>query len=208
MADSGGRSRSKRLISSAAKCCESAAEPPLPHARIFPSLFRHCTMRSAAAAIGPANASIDCSLRCADSEKFSLMRVMRSNLTSFCVMPAIVPTRALIHQTSFTKRVRQPLDPPLVPMEQHHVEAAGAGGTVRREVVPRRGDEAPPFGRGDAGAGPAEFVRAPGAHLDEHQHRVAGGNEVDFTETAAVIALEDLQTLALKEGGGEALVGT
>ena len=35
-------------------------------------------MRSAAAAIGPASASMACSLRCALSEKFSLMRVMRS----------------------------------------------------------------------------------------------------------------------------------
>ena len=32
-----GRSRSKRPTSSAAKCCASAAEPPLPQARILPS---------------------------------------------------------------------------------------------------------------------------------------------------------------------------
>ena len=56
----------------------SAAEPPLPQLMIFPSFLRHCTMRSAAAAMGRASASMACSLRCADSEKFSLMRVMRS----------------------------------------------------------------------------------------------------------------------------------
>ena len=34
------RSRSKRPTSSAAKCCASAAEPPLPQARILPPASR------------------------------------------------------------------------------------------------------------------------------------------------------------------------
>jgi hypothetical protein len=46
-----GRSRSKRPTSSAAKCCASAAEPPLPQARILLPLVSAPTMRSTAAAI-------------------------------------------------------------------------------------------------------------------------------------------------------------
>jgi len=40
MAASPGRSRSKRLSSSAEKCWASAAEPPFPHARILPLAFQ------------------------------------------------------------------------------------------------------------------------------------------------------------------------
>ena len=36
-----GRSSSKRFSSSLEKCCESAAEPPLPQERILPSSSRH-----------------------------------------------------------------------------------------------------------------------------------------------------------------------
>src|SRR6476620_709480 len=73
-----GRSISKRFSSSEEKCCESAAEPPLPHARILPSRFKDWTIRSAAFAIGPASASMLWSFRWALSEKFSLMRLIKS----------------------------------------------------------------------------------------------------------------------------------
>ncbi len=47
-----GRSRSKRPTNSAAKCWQSAAEPPLPHARILPPSVRQSMACSIAAAIG------------------------------------------------------------------------------------------------------------------------------------------------------------
>src|SRR5260363_41775 len=47
-----GRSRSKRPINSAAKCCASAAEPPLPQTRILPLFARQWVILSTAAASG------------------------------------------------------------------------------------------------------------------------------------------------------------
>ena len=48
------RSRSKRPTSSAAKCCASAALPPLPHARTRPPARSAAIIAAAAAAAGPA----------------------------------------------------------------------------------------------------------------------------------------------------------
>jgi hypothetical protein len=63
------RSISKRFSISAAKCCASAAEPPLPQLIIFPPAWRHRIIRSAARAIGGASASLLRSLTSALSEK-------------------------------------------------------------------------------------------------------------------------------------------
>src|SRR5579859_4566169 len=49
---SGGRSISKRLMSSAAKCCASAADPPLPQARTFPPAFSDVARSAPAKATG------------------------------------------------------------------------------------------------------------------------------------------------------------
>src|SRR5688572_28785902 len=108
---------------------------------------------------------------------------------------------------SFSECVRQPFDAPLSAVDQHHVEAAGVAGPARGQVVPGRGDHAPPLGGGDAGGGAPEAVRAAGTHLDEHEHRVGGRDEVDFAEAAAVVAFQDPESLALEESGGEILFG-
>jgi hypothetical protein len=44
----------------------------------------------------------------------------------------------------------------------------------------------PPLGGGDAAGGPAVIVRPAGAHLDEHQNRAAGRDEVDLAEAAGL----------------------
>jgi hypothetical protein len=62
IAASGGRSFSKRLSSSAAKCCESAAEPPLPQAMTLPPAARLGPCARAAASIGAAMAASAASL--------------------------------------------------------------------------------------------------------------------------------------------------
>src|SRR5688572_22628499 len=68
-AASGGRSRSKRLTSSAAKCWASAAEPPLPQASALPPAFRDCAKRPAARAMAGASEAAAASLRRALSSK-------------------------------------------------------------------------------------------------------------------------------------------
>ncbi len=52
-----GRSLSKRQTSSAAKCCASAAEPPLPQLNILLPFFKAAVIVSIAAVIGLLRAS-------------------------------------------------------------------------------------------------------------------------------------------------------
>src|SRR5688572_18076063 len=73
-AASGARSISKRLMSSAAKCCASAAEPPLPHASTLPPPFSVSARSTPARAIGAASAGDASSLSCALSANCALMR--------------------------------------------------------------------------------------------------------------------------------------
>ena len=57
---------------------------PIAAGRILPSRLSDCTMSSAASAIGRASASMLWSFKCALSEKFSLMRLMRS-MHRYCI---------------------------------------------------------------------------------------------------------------------------
>src|SRR4051812_23526272 len=75
MPASGGRSISKRLISSAAKCCASAAEPPLPHARTLPPALSDCARSAPARAIGAERAADAMVLRSALSANWAATRV-------------------------------------------------------------------------------------------------------------------------------------
>src|SRR5690349_10196395 len=160
-------------------------------------------MRSAAAAIGPASASIDCNLRCADSEKFSLMRATRSMLPSLMRWPLLYRSGR-----SFTNYVGQPLDFPRFTPDQHGIEAAGAPRAARGKVMAGGCNEATALRGCNAGCRAAEGLRTAGTHLHEHQNAVGCCHDVDFAEAAAVVALQDLQSLALEEGGGETFVGT
>src|SRR5688572_29878413 len=113
-------------------------------------------MRSAPCAIGPASASMACSLRWADSEKFSLMRVMRST-------GGIVPDDpSPLTRGSHTKRAGQPFDALLGAAYEHYVEAAGRLRLVAGEVVARRANDATTLGGGDACRGAAECFRGAG----------------------------------------------
>mgnify|MGYP001791623050 CR=1 FL=1 len=75
---SSGRSRSNRPTSSAAKCCASAADPPLPHDRILPSANKLSVNTAAARAMAGANSSAAASFSCALSAKWLRMRFMCS----------------------------------------------------------------------------------------------------------------------------------
>src|SRR5262245_14558949 len=87
MPASGGRSISKRLTSSAAKCCASAAEPPLPQASTLPP------WRSASASSVPARVSGAFSAAAASSLSFALSancaatRAARATALSFAFCP-------------------------------------------------------------------------------------------------------------------------
>ena len=70
----GRRSRSKRPTSSATKCCASAAEPPLPQARILPLFARAPNSTSTATASGSASSFMLCSSVAAASRKCDVIR--------------------------------------------------------------------------------------------------------------------------------------
>jgi len=82
IAASPGRSRSKRLSSSAEKCCASAAEPPFPHARILPlarSVFNH-DLRGVSDGLGEHLVRLQLELRAI--VELARMRASRSTLSS------------------------------------------------------------------------------------------------------------------------------
>jgi hypothetical protein len=84
MPASGARSRSKRLTSSAAKCCESAAEPPLPQASALPPALSDCASSAPAFATGSPSTAAAVSLRFALSAKCAATRPTRP--ASACCM--------------------------------------------------------------------------------------------------------------------------
>src|SRR3569623_1288299 len=87
MAARPGRSCSKRLIISDAKCWASAADPPLPQARILPPWARLCTIRRAALSIAGESASAASSLVCAEALKWPRILSCKGMLV------AIIPYR-------------------------------------------------------------------------------------------------------------------
>src|SRR3989338_9904142 len=81
-----GPSFSKRFNSSAAKCCASAAEPPLPQHRILPSLATQSKKTCAPSVMGFASASLTFSLSSALSLKCLMMRLLMSMWVVACLM--------------------------------------------------------------------------------------------------------------------------
>src|SRR5437016_6617671 len=89
-AASGARSVSNRLTSSAAKCCASAAEPPLPQASALPPLRRQSASSALARATGPASDCDAANLRFALSAKCAATRAERAAFCSACPMSSIL----------------------------------------------------------------------------------------------------------------------
>src|SRR5262245_25613657 len=85
MPASGGRSISKRLTSSAAKCCASAAEPPLPQASTLPPARSEAASSKPACTTGAPSAWEASRLSCALSAKCRATR--SSSAASACFMP-------------------------------------------------------------------------------------------------------------------------
>src|SRR4051812_20003862 len=81
-AASGGRSISKRLSSSAAKCCASAAEPPLPQASTLPPCLRVSARSAPARAIGSVSERAASSLSWALSANCALTRAASASFTA------------------------------------------------------------------------------------------------------------------------------
>src|SRR3989449_3323606 len=77
-------------VSSAAKCCESAAEPPLPQASALPPLRRQSASSALARATGSASDCDAANLRFALSAKCAVTRAERAAFCSACPMSSIL----------------------------------------------------------------------------------------------------------------------
>src|SRR6267143_2200558 len=77
-------------MSSAAKCCASAAEPPLPQASALPPLRRQSASSAPARATGPANDCDAANLRFALSAKCAATRAESAAFCSACPMFSIL----------------------------------------------------------------------------------------------------------------------
>src|SRR5688572_25553463 len=108
-AASGARSISKRLMSSAAKCCASAAEPPLPHASTLPPPFSVSARSTPARAIGAASAGDASSLSCALSANCALMRADSASVMCGDSTPSLDVDLDL-HAPRRARRRRKPAD--------------------------------------------------------------------------------------------------
>src|SRR5262249_11254083 len=58
---------------------------------------------------------------------------------------------------------------------------------------------------GNAPGGAAEFFRSPRANFDKHRRGPESCDQIDFAESAAVIALEDRESPLLEKSGGASL---
>src|SRR4051812_22118241 len=99
MAAKGGLSTSNRFRSSAEKCCASAADPPLPHARILPPARRQLVMSAIPLAIGSDNSAAAADLRLALAEKCPATRAMRSACNT--VLSSALPIARFYTPSSF-----------------------------------------------------------------------------------------------------------
>src|SRR6266853_5299789 len=175
IAGSSGRSRSKRPTISAAKCCASAAEPPLPHARILPSASRQSVIIEAARAMCGAMTSTAASLSCALSAKWARMRCVVSigpncsNFASVDIDPA-QPFDVLGGET----------------IEEDRIETAWRLASEAAEIMLRGEPEASTLRRGNAFRCAAECPIAPQADLDEDQGLAVTNDEVDLACAAAI----------------------
>src|SRR5438477_8769344 len=100
------------------------------------------------------------------------------------------------------ERIADPLHMPRRTIDEEHVEAAVALGPAR-EIEPRRGDQARALRGRDAFGGAAEVAGAAHAHLGKHERALFFGNEVDLAETAAPVALDELEARRAHELGTE-----
>src|SRR5687767_11812300 len=104
-------------MNSAAKCCASPADPPLPQASTLPPPVIDPTTALTASAIGLARISAAAYLRSALSKNCCWMRC--SSMGSDDKPPAGRPSKGVEGRL-------QPLD--AVPVQRHDVEAAGRRG--------------------------------------------------------------------------------
>src|SRR5437899_2086969 len=170
MPASGGRSASKRLTSSAAKCCASAAEPPLPQASALPPLLSDSASSTPARATGAPSACAASSFSLALSAKCAATRPR--SFASACPIAAgwalATPDQSATNSALLAKRVANPLHMARRPVDQEHIEAAGRVGPPR-EVEPGGGDQPRALRGGDALGGAAEATGRAHAHLGEYQ---------------------------------------
>src|SRR6218665_1447150 len=110
-------------------------------------------------------------------------------------------------------RIEGGLDPlhGLLLLHQHHVETARRRRRQAPQVMLRRKNDAPLFGRADAAAGPAKGAVGAVAHFYEHQGAVpVAQHQVDLAAAAPgrpIIARHQLQTGGLQMGQGQGLGG-
>jgi hypothetical protein len=88
-----------------------------------------------------------------------------------------------------------------------HIEAHAEVGelAVLLEELACGPNQAHLFAGIDAGRRPTEPVTGPAAYFGDHQDIVLSRHDVQLTQTAQVIALEDLETLGPEEIRGELL---
>src|SRR6218665_2197149 len=110
-------------------------------------------------------------------------------------------------------RIEGGLDPlhGLLLLHQHHVETARRRRRQAPQVMLRRKNDAPLFGRADAAAGPAKGAVGAVAHFYEHQGAVpVAQHQVDLAAAAPgrpIIARPQLPTGGLPMGPGPGLGG-
>src|SRR5436190_1214371 len=192
----GARSISNRLTSSAAKCCASAAEPPLPHANTLPPPLSESASILAALAIGSPSTSAACCFSLALSANCAAIRP-RSAASALDMRGDSTPAL-------FAERVADPLHVARRPVDEEYIEAASRLGSAR-EVKARRGNDARALRRRHALGGATEAAGRAHADLGEDERRALLGDQVDLTQPAAPVALHQLEARRAHEIRAEVL---
>src|SRR5579863_1269041 len=185
-----GRSRSKRLRSSAEKCWESAAEPPLPQLMTLPSCFRDSAMSAPA-------------LRMAGI----------STLWAACLVAMLSRNIWFTRSSSFMASSKDGgsagLEGVLYPFyrrraaltrDGHHIEAQGLApevGALLEQVLGGEDEFAALVGPHGLGRGAAAHVLAV-ADFRHHQGVPLQQHQIQFALGATVVTQQELQALGLE----------
>ncbi len=214
IAGSSGRSRSKRPTISAAKCCASDAEPPLPQARILPSASRHSVSTSAARAISGASAPAASCLSCALSANCARMRSTGSmtgpKLSKRCDCSNESPrptVRSSIGRQSDSAS-RRCCAASRCARDRAHRGGSRRSGTAAARRSPRDRCPAAAIIRARLAAvmlaaAPPKSRRVRSRTSTKTSVSPSRGNEIELAAAAAQVALDDREAAARKEFGGE-----
>lgn len=104
-----------------------------------------------------------------------------------------------------SKSIAEPLDTRRIAFDQERIEAASGRRAQAGEVMTRGAQQASTLGCGNARGGAAKSASCAAPNFHENRRGPVARDEIDLTESAAIVALDDSQAAAFQESRGQRL---